>query len=96
MWVCVYLDICLYCLLLPSCVCGTPEQTLNFVAGLLYYIFIIAGDHRQPGGPMANEDAHRVPWKRTCLTHLDGLPIKLGAIAGGHTYWSLYNFLVLI
>ena len=36
------------------CVCGTSEQTLIFVAGLLYYIFIFAGGHRGPGGPMAN------------------------------------------
>ena len=46
---------------ISNLVCGTSEQTLNFVAGLLYYICIIAGGNRGPGGPMANDDAYRVP-----------------------------------
>ena len=56
-----------------------------------YIIFIIARGHRGPGGPLANEDAHRVPWKRTCVTHLDGLY----PLSWGHNWWSHYIYIYI-
>ena len=42
------------------------------------YIYCKAGGHRGPGGSVAIEDTPRGLCKPTCVTYLDGKPIKWG------------------
>ena len=63
------------------CVQRLQRRKASAVPGNIRFSYIIvysAGGHRGPGGTMANEDAHRVPRKRTCVAHLDGSPLRRG------------------